>query len=366
MWGVGSSLSSPDGDGPLLRYYGPAKGESNLSAFDLADFNKLYLQQQFMPDGPERLAVLQKAVKLVVAYMPYKVSVHRILTDMSQSWCEGYLRHPVGLGFWQYMDINTSKTAEIVVLVSRLTCRHTKFWWVLQWPCWPGAVRRPLKKAVSQRRCSAMPSARLKPASIRHRSPTCIRAPSRATFLSRFTTFDYLARPSKVVPGVADGMPAITDNFKTYTVRIKRGIYFDDDPAFCDKDGKNCKKRELTAQDFVYSYKRIFDPKSRSPAVSGLEELKLVGLNALRQQADKADGMFDYDKEVEGLRALDRYTLQFKSEVPQPRLVYDMADPSIVGAVGARSGGKIWRQDHGAPGGHGAFQAGQMDALIQD
>ena len=108
---------------------------------------------------------------------------------------------------------------------------------------------------------------------------------------------------------------------------------FADDPAFCDKDGKSCKKRELTAQDYVYSYKRIMDPKTRGPTASGIEELNLIGLNELRKAADKPGGNFDYVKEIEGLRTLDRYTLQFKTSEPQPRLIYSMADGSVVGAV---------------------------------
>jgi len=125
--------------------------------------------------------------------------------------------------------------------------------------------------------------------------------------------YDYLARPIKVRPNVADGMPVISDDFRTYTVKIKPGIYFADDPAF---EGK---KRELVAQDFVYSYKRIFDPKSKSPTYSDLEEAKLLGMEELRREAEKPGANFNYDKEVEGIRALDRYTVQFRLQEPRPR-----------------------------------------------
>ena len=146
-------------------------------------------------------------------------------------------------------------------------------------------------------------------------------------------TYDYLARPVKVIPLVADGMPVIADDFKSFIIKVKPGIYFADDPAFCDADGKNCKKRELTAQDFVYSIKRIFDPKNKSAAVTDFEEAKLIGMNELRASADKQDGVFDYDKEVEGLRALDRYTIQFKLGITRPRFLYVLADPGTGGAV---------------------------------
>jgi ABC-type transport system substrate-binding protein len=118
--------------------------------------------------------------------------------------------------------------------------------------------------------------------------------------------YDYLARPAKVIPNVADGMPVIADDFKTFTVKVKPGIYFADDPAFGGK------KRELTAQDFVYTFKRIFDPKTKSQIYSDLEDVKLLGMDPLRRDAEKPGASFNYDTEVEGLRALDRYTIQFK------------------------------------------------------
>lgn len=154
-----------------------------------------------------------------------------------------------------------------------------------------------------------------------------------ANIFESLYTVDYLARPVKIVPMVADGMPVITDDFKTYTIKLKRGIYFSDDPAFCDADGKNCKKREVTAHDFVYSLKRIFDPKTVSPIASDYEELNLLGMNELRAKAEKPGVKFEYDTEVEGLRALDRYTIQFKLAETRPRFLYSLVDAGRVGAV---------------------------------
>ena len=145
--------------------------------------------------------------------------------------------------------------------------------------------------------------------------------------------YDFLARPAVVKPLVADGMPVITNDYKTYTVKIQKGILFADDPAFCDAQGKNCKKREVTAQDFVYSYKRLYDPKNKSPVFSDLEEARLLGMDVLRKAAEKPGAKFDYDTEVEGLRALDRYTVQFKLAETRPRFIYLLADSSVFGAV---------------------------------
>ena len=54
-------------------------------------------------------------------------------------------------------------------------------------------------------------------------------------------------------------MPEVSADFRTWTVRIKPGIYFDNDPAFKGV------KRELIAADYVYSLKRFFDPRWKSP-----------------------------------------------------------------------------------------------------
>ena len=109
MWGLAYSASAPDGDGALGLAYGPAKGQSNLSGFDLPAFNELYMKQQLLPDGPERLALMQQAVKLMVAYMPVKVVSHRTMTDMSHPWFEGYVRRSIARGFWKYVDVDVSK-----------------------------------------------------------------------------------------------------------------------------------------------------------------------------------------------------------------------------------------------------------------
>ena len=83
-------------------------------------------------------------------------------------------------------------------------------------------------------------------------------------------TYDYFARPVRLVPNTAESLPVVTDGGRTYTIKVKRGIYFAADPAFKGKP------RELTAEDYVYSIKRIIDPKVRSYWLYLLEK-NLVG-----------------------------------------------------------------------------------------
>src|SRR3954471_2201318 len=57
-------------------------------------------------------------------------------------------------------------------------------------------------------------------------------------------TYDYLARPLKLKPLTATSLPEVSADGRTFTVHIRPGIYFTDDPAFGGK------KRELTAADY--------------------------------------------------------------------------------------------------------------------
>jgi ABC-type transport system substrate-binding protein len=138
--------------------------------------------------------------------------------------------------------------------------------------------------------------------------------------------YEFLARPVRLRPATAAAMPEVSDGFRTFTIRLKPGIFFADDPAFKGV------RRELTAADYVYSIKRHFDPRWKSPSVSGFEEDAIVGLDALRKAA-LAGAPFDYDREVAGLRTLDRYTLQVRLERPAPRFAERLADPAVTGAV---------------------------------
>jgi ABC-type transport system substrate-binding protein len=64
-----------------------------------------------------------------------------------------------------------------------------------------------------------------------------------------------------------------------------------------------------------------------------MAEEKYIGLAALRQEALDGRKPFDYDREIEGIRALDRYTLQFRLEEPRPRFVESLAASDLLGAV---------------------------------
>lgn len=126
--------------------------------------------------------------------------------------------------------------------------------------------------------------------------------------------YDYLARPLKLQANTTAAMPTVADGGLTYTFTIRPGIFFTPDPAF--KGGK----REVTAADYVYSLKRLYDPMLKSPWLS-LFEGKIAGDKVLHDQ-------FSYDTPVEGLKAIDRYTLRIKLSAPDNNFLFYLATPS--------------------------------------
>ena len=163
-------------------------------------------------------------------------------------------------------------------------------------------------------------------------------------------TYDFLSRPARVVPNTAEALPEMSADFTTLTFRLRRGIHFQDHPAFKGE------KRELVAQDYVYAIKRVYDPKYKSPRVYLLENAKILGMSEIRAAALKG-AKFDYDREVEGIRALDRYTFQLRFGEPNPRFFLYLADNSFLGAV-AREVCEMYdeKQIMGNPVGTGPFR----------
>ncbi len=177
--------------------------------------------------------------------------------------------------------------------------------------------------------------------------------------------FDYLARPYVRVPKLATALPTITDGGRVWTMHVRPGIYFADDPAFKGK------RRELTAADFVYAWKRLLDPRMRSPFAWYLQG-KIVGADAVIAAANRG-GKFDYDAPIEGLRALDRYTIRIELKEPDYILFgYLCSSPmaavarEVVERYGDDNG---WVMDH--PVGTGPFmlkswRRGQQIVLVRN
>jgi ABC-type transport system substrate-binding protein len=113
--------------------------------------------------------------------------------------------------------------------------------------------------------------------------------------------YDYYGGP-RIVPMTAEDLPEISADRRTWIIRLKRGIRFSDDAAFKGAP------HELTAYDYVYTWKRLLDPRVRSPNSEILAD-RLSGARAAIEKAQRT-GRFDYDAKLEGLRARDRYTIE--------------------------------------------------------
>ena len=160
--------------------------------------------------------------------------------------------------------------------------------------------------------------------------------------------YDQLARPAKLVPNTLVAMPEISADYRTFTLRVKPGIYFNEHEVFGGK------KRELVAEDYVFSLKRLMDPKLSAPQLSEVEGY-VVGSDELLARVRKANKM-DYDTPLEGLKTLDRYTFQVKLSVPKPNWIYYFADCRMTCAV-AREVVEKYGDDIGSnPVGTGAYR----------
>lgn len=126
-------------------------------------------------------------------------------------------------------------------------------------------------------------------------------------------TYKYLRRPYELKPNLAAAMPQVSDDGLTYVIKLKRGVHFHPHAAFANGQG-----REVTAEDFVYSVKRSFDPKTGASG-AWLWQGKIKGLNEW-----KAAGA-DYNQPVSGLQAIDSHTVKIELEKPYPQLVYTLA-----------------------------------------
>ena len=129
--------------------------------------------------------------------------------------------------------------------------------------------------------------------------------------------YSYLDRPYRVEPCLAESLPELSPDGRTYTFRIRRGIYFQDDPCFTRSAGKG---RELVAEDFIYAIKRVADMKVASPGYWVFRD-RIDGLDEFRDHT-AATGITDYDVPVPGLEAPDRYTLRIRLKRPFPALLW--------------------------------------------
>lgn len=113
----------------------------------------------------------------------------------------------------------------------------------------------------------------------------------------------YKPQTTELVPLLAADMPEVNEAGDTYTVTLRQGVKFQ---APVD--------REVTAEDFKYSWLRVLTPETASPAVTFFFDI--AGAQ------DYFDGKAD---DVSGIQVLDPYTLQIQLVAPKAYFPYILA-----------------------------------------
>ena len=150
------------------------------------------------------------------------------------------------------------------------------------------------------------------------RAPELGAVNSIAPLFHQLLAYDYGSRPVRLTPYAATGMPQLSADLRTYTLKLRPGLLFAPHPAFGGKP------RELVAEDFVYSWKRVADPALSSMSFSSLEGL-IEGLDDAVGRSRREAKPFDYAAPIAGLRAVDRYTLEIRLTRPDPTFIYNLA-----------------------------------------
>ena len=73
--------------------------------FSLPAYDRFYERQCVLPDGPERIALMREAERLMLAYVPYIARNFPVDTDLVQAHVRGYVRHPFVSDTWRYTDV---------------------------------------------------------------------------------------------------------------------------------------------------------------------------------------------------------------------------------------------------------------------
>jgi ABC-type transport system substrate-binding protein len=133
--------------------------------------------------------------------------------------------------------------------------------------------------------------------------------------------YAYLKRPYVTIPRLAEAMPEVSEDGLTYTFKLRKGVRFMDDPCFPGGKG-----REVTAEDFVYSFKRLLNSQLESSGTWIFSD-HVVGAAEWMKATAESKTPVDFAQPLPGFVAADRYTLQIKLHRPYPQLLWALTMP---------------------------------------
>ena len=98
----------PDAQNFLQLLYGPNTNQSNESRFKLAEYDRLYEKSLGIPDSPERNLLYREMDRLILAYAPWRLGVHRVYNHLQYPWVKGYKKHPILYTNFKYLDLDVA------------------------------------------------------------------------------------------------------------------------------------------------------------------------------------------------------------------------------------------------------------------
>ncbi len=120
---------------------------------------------------------------------------------------------------------------------------------------------------------------------------------------------DYDRDTLELEPRLAEAMPTLSEDGRTYTFRLRRGIRFADSEVFPHGRG-----RELTAEDVRWSLEHMLTPETACPGASFYSLIE--GLEEFRS---------GHASHISGIRVRDRYTVDITIAHPDQTFIYAMA-----------------------------------------
>ncbi len=137
--------------------------------------------------------------------------------------------------------------------------------------------------------------------------------------------YHHLKRPIELIPQLAAEMPKVSDDGLTYIIRLKKGVKYHRNECFPPgTDG--IRTREVEAKDFVLAFKRIADANVKTSLAYSFIQ-KVVGIQDYhaRTRTYAATDFSRYNLPVEGIQAVDKYTLRIQLTEPFPQFNYVLA-----------------------------------------
>jgi oligopeptide transport system substrate-binding protein len=135
-----------------------------------------------------------------------------------------------------------------------------------------------------------------------------------AQVLEPLYQYHYLKRPYEIQPLVAEELPQFEQRGTVLKIKIKKNIRYHQHPAFKDK------KRILKAEDFVVQFKRLAMDTLKSPGRSLFAGL-ILGFDTFGQRI-KDDWKKMETTALEGIEAVDDYTLKIRMSRSEPNMIY--------------------------------------------